>query len=98
MALDHPYHKDRFTYKPDSDTYRCPKDEVLSPVRGKFSRETKKRMYQAPKRICQACPVAGVCIDLTSGIRSRNNDRILGRTGDKTCPRGNTRLRISSTN
>ena len=70
MALDHPYHKDRFTYEPDSDTYRCPQDEVLSLVRGKFSRETKKRMYQAPKRICQACPVAGVCI--TRGSHSRS--------------------------
>ena len=50
MALDHPCNKDRFTYEPDSDTYRCPQDEVLSLVRGKFSRETKKRMYQAPKR------------------------------------------------
>ena len=70
MALDHPYHKDRFTYEPDSDTYRCPQDEVLSPVRGKFSRETKKRMYQAPKHICQACSVAEVCI--TRGSHSRS--------------------------
>ena len=70
MALDHPCHKDRFTYEPDSDTYRCPQDEVLSLVRGKFSRETKKRMYQAPKHICQVCPVAGVFI--TRGSHSRS--------------------------
>ena len=70
MALDHPCHKDRFTCGPDSDTYRCPRDEVPSLVRGKFSSETMKRMYQAPKRICQACPVAGVCI--TRGSHSRS--------------------------
>ena len=70
MAQDHPYHKDRFTYGPDSDTYRCPQGEVLSQVRGKFTRKTNKRMYQAPKRICQACPVAGACI--TRGSRSRS--------------------------
>ena len=29
MALDHPYHKDRFTYEPDSDTYRCPHNYVV---------------------------------------------------------------------
>ena len=33
MALDHPYHKDRFTYHADSDTYRCPQGQVLSLVR-----------------------------------------------------------------
>ena len=70
MALDHPYRKDRFTYDPDSDTYRCPKGEVLSLVRGRFTRKTKKRMYQSPKRVCQACPVAGACITRGSPRRS----------------------------
>ncbi len=70
MALDHPYHKDRFTYDADSDTYRCPQGQVLSLVRGRFTRKTNKRMYQAPKRICQACPVAGDCITRGSASRS----------------------------
>ena len=70
MALDHPYHKDRFTYDDDSDTYRCPQGQPLSLVRGRFTRKTNKRMYQAPKRICQACPVAGAC--LTRGSPSRS--------------------------
>ena len=70
MALDHPYHKDRFTYDEDSDTYRCPQGQVLSLVRGRFTRKTNKRMYQAPKSICQACPVAGAC--LTRGSPSRS--------------------------
>ena len=70
MALDHPYHKDRFTYDWDSDTYSCPQGQVLSLVRGRFARKTNKRMYQAPKHICQACPVAGDC--LTRGSPSRS--------------------------
>ena len=70
MALDHPYHKDRFTYDADSDTYRCPQSQVLSLVRGRFARKTNKRMYQAPKCVCQACPVAGACITRGSPSRS----------------------------
>ena len=42
MALDHPYHKDRFIYDADSDTYRCPQGQVLSLVRGRFARKTKR--------------------------------------------------------
>ena len=70
MALDHPYHKDQFTYDEDSDTYRCPQGQVLRLVRGRFTRKTNKRMYQAPKHICQACPVAGACITRGSPSRS----------------------------
>ena len=70
MALDHPYHKDRFIYDGDSDTYRCPQGQVLSLVRGRFSRKTNKRMYQAPKETCQACPVAGACLTRGSPRRS----------------------------
>ena len=70
MALDHPYHKDRFIYDEDSDTYRCPQGQVLSLVRGRFSRKTNKRMYQAPKETCQACPVAVACLTRGSPRRS----------------------------
>lgn len=69
-ALDHPYHKDRFTYDPDGDTYVCPQGQVLRLVRSNFSGGANKRMYQSPKSICQACPVAGVCISRGSGGRS----------------------------
>ena len=68
-ALDHLCHKDRFTCDPDSDTHRCPQGEALHLVRSKFAGGTSKRMYQAPKSICQACPVVAACI--TSGSRSR---------------------------
>ena len=70
MALDHPYHKDRFTYDAESDTYRCPQGQGLSLVRGRFSRKTNKRMYQVPKDTCQACLVAGACLTRGSPGRS----------------------------
>ena len=69
-ALDHPYHKDRFTYDAHSDTYSCPQGQELRLVRSKFAGEPNKRMYQAPKSICQACPVAGACIRRGTGSRS----------------------------
>ena len=49
MALDHPYHKDRFTYDAVSDTYRCPQGQVLSLVRGRFSKKTNKRNVPSPQ-------------------------------------------------
>ena len=70
MALDHPYHKDRFTYDADSDIYRCPQGQGLSLVRGRFSRKTTKQMYQAPKETCQACRVAAACLTRGSPRRS----------------------------
>ncbi len=69
-ALDHPYHKDRFTYDPESDTYSCPQGQVLRLVRSRFAGGVNKRMYQAPKSICQACPVAEACIRRGSSGRS----------------------------
>ncbi len=69
-ALDHPYHKDRFAYDPGSDTYMCPQGQMLSFVRGQYKRGTNKRMYQAARPVCQACPVIAACI--TNGSRRRS--------------------------
>ena len=67
--LDHLYHKDRFVYDLDSDTYTCPQGKVLHFVRSRLSGGNDQRMYQAPVRVCQRCPVAGECI--TNGSRRR---------------------------
>ena len=69
-AQEHPYHKDRFTYDADSDTYRCPQGQVLRFVSGQYGRGTNKRMYRATKPVCQACPVVATCI--TNGSRRRS--------------------------
>ena len=70
MALDHLYHKDRFTCDGDSGTCSYPQGQALSLVRGRFARKTNKRMCQAPRHICQACPVAGDCLTRGSPGRS----------------------------
>ena len=69
-AQDHPYHKDRFTYDADSDTYRCPQGQVLRFVSGRYGREKNCMMYRATKPVCQACPVVATCI--TNGTRRRS--------------------------
>ena len=69
-ALDHPYHKDRFTCDPESDTYSCPQGQALRLVRSRFTGGVNKRMYQAQKIICQASPVAGACIRRGTSGRS----------------------------
>ncbi len=68
-ALDHPYHKDRFAYDADSDTYWCPHGQMLRFVSGQYAKGTNKRMYQASKKVCQACPAVSVCITNGSGRR-----------------------------
>ena len=42
---------------------------MLHFVRSKFTRKNDTRIYQAPVRVCRACPVAGECI--TNGSRRR---------------------------
>ncbi len=68
-ATDHPYHKDRFAYDADSDTYKCPQGQVLRFVSGQYPKGSKRRMYQAPKRICRACPVVAACTTNSSRRR-----------------------------
>ena len=39
-ALDHPYHKDRFVYDPESDTYTCPKARCCISYAARFLGKT----------------------------------------------------------
>jgi transposase len=61
-ALTNPYHKDAFVYDAQSDSYRCPRDEVLHFVREKSDRNGRvMRQYRAPASACRACPAFGAC-------------------------------------
>jgi transposase len=61
-ALALPYHKDQFTYDPESDTYLCPKSQLLALVREKRDRKGRViRQYRAPGKACRACPAFGTC-------------------------------------
>jgi hypothetical protein len=57
-SLEHPYHKDRFSYDAASDTYACPEGQVLT-----FRTLTKRgdRIYRGKGALCRACPAFGVC-------------------------------------
>ena len=64
-----PYHKDRFTYQPETDTYLCPQEEVLS-YKNSFKHRNGYvvRRYRAQGEVCCACPAFGEC---TKSIRGR---------------------------
>jgi transposase len=59
LALNQPYHKDRFIYNKETDSYLCPQGQTL-----KFSskRHTRnKRKYRASATTCKQCPAFGGC-------------------------------------
>ena len=57
-----PYHKDHFTYCPETDTYRCPHQKVLTyRYRSTHSNGYMVKRYRANGRDCRACPAFGVC-------------------------------------
>jgi len=60
-ALDHPYHKDRFTYDTETDSYICPQGQQLTFRRIKHTRGIPMRMYRATGATCRACPAFGAC-------------------------------------
>ncbi len=54
-----------FTYEPEQDVYRCPQGTVLR-FRGN-NYVTQVRIYQAPTKSCQACPIRAQCTDSRAG-------------------------------
>ena len=61
-ALANPYHKDRFTYDQDSDTYTCPQGQTLRYAGTKRDRKGRPvQRYRAPAAACRACPAFGLC-------------------------------------
>ena len=60
-ALESPYHKDRFVYDEESDSYLCPEGQLLRFTRIKRTRGTMMRVYRASGAVCRACPAFGVC-------------------------------------
>ena len=60
-ALGQPYHKDRFTYDEETDSYICPQGQRLRFRRMKRTRGIPMRLYRASGAVCRGCPVFGVC-------------------------------------
>ena len=59
--LKDPYHKDRFAYDEQGDSFRCPQGQTLAFVRIQYVNGVPLRLYRASGAVCQACPAFGVC-------------------------------------
>ena len=59
--LKDPYHKDRFTYDEQSDSFTCPQGQTLAFVRIQHANGVPLRLYRASGAVCQACPAFRVC-------------------------------------
>jgi transposase len=67
-----PYHKDRFVYDPETDTFTCPRGQTLT-FHGCDSRQASGppiRRYRASKIACAACPTRAACTASTTKGRS----------------------------
>src|SRR5215469_3778724 len=54
-----------FTYHPEKDIWRCPKDQHLFPI---FSDQARGVVvYRAPASACNACPSKAACTDSSHG-------------------------------
>lgn len=60
-VLEQPFHKDRFRYHPEDDTYRCPEDQVLHFWKTRRRRGEAARVYRAGEA-CRGCPFFGTCV------------------------------------
>jgi hypothetical protein len=78
--LEKPYHKDRFKYDENTDTYTCPQGQILHFRRIKDSRGTLVRQYRASLPVCRQCSAFNTCTkNKTHGrmIEIRPHDMLL---------------------
>ena len=61
QLLGDPYHKDRFTYDEQSDSFTCPQGRRLKFLRIQHTNGVPLHLYRASGAVCQACPAFGVC-------------------------------------
>ena len=60
--LDNPYHKDRFTYDEDNDSYICPHRKRLRFSSSSTNKGTPVRVYRPVSvSACRNCPAFGAC-------------------------------------
>ncbi len=54
------YHKDRFTYDEQSDSFTCPQGRRLKFLRIQHTNGVPLHLYRASGAVCQACPAFGI--------------------------------------
>ena len=63
-SAERPYHKDRFIYDEQSDSFTCPEGQILHFERIQQSAKNdgvRNRVYRASRNVCRSCPAFGVC-------------------------------------
>ena len=60
-ALKQPYHKDKFTYNSETDTYTCPQGQTLQFVSQRRNRQTLVYIYRGTPAVCRNCAAFGIC-------------------------------------
>ena len=68
-----PYAKDKFVYNEQSDTYICPKGNIL-PVQGQRNNDDKRRYSN--EDACRSCPVSKDCAKAKDGVRRIERDMV----------------------
>jgi hypothetical protein len=64
--------RDRFTYEPAHDVYRCPGGHELRFGKHKHTEHT--RVYQATAAACHACPLKALCTTSAKGRQVKRSD------------------------
>jgi transposase len=59
--INQPYHKDQFTYQPESDSYICPQGQTLIYRGMKKVHNGMRRVYRGNVLNCLSCPAFGIC-------------------------------------
>ena len=78
--LQNPYHKDKFKYNPESDTYMCPEGHTLRFVRNVVKTGIKIRIYRCYREVCMRCKAFGKCtstIHYGRELQISQNDAVL---------------------
>jgi hypothetical protein len=60
-ALQNPYHKDKFLYDYNLNSYQCPRGQTLKFVKLQLVRRTMMRIYRGSGAICRKCSAFGTC-------------------------------------
>lgn len=60
-ALKNPYHKDRFIYDGETDSYQCPCGHILRYACTKNGHKLPRRIYRGSGSICRECQAFGKC-------------------------------------
>ena len=77
----HPYHKEHFSYRADTDSYLCPQGQELTYRGISLKKGYQARVYRAKGAVCQECPAFGICTKDGHGrsIKVGPHEEILGR-------------------